>query len=490
MSSPSAGDLSDCALVERFLVQCDPAAFAALVRRHGATVLGVCRRVLGNHHDAEDAFQATFLVLARKARTITRREALGSWLYGVAYRVALKARADAGRRRKHERAAARQAEEPAVPAGTSEEVRPIVAEEISRLPNKYRWPVVLCYYEGKTYQEAARLLGWPAGTTAVRLARARARLRNRLAVRGVALSAAVVAGCLAEGAAWAAEGARLADATADAALRWLTDPAAAGVSTQVIALTEGVVKAMVLRDWKALVGVVLVLGMTLGSAGALWRFTTTPAAAADRPGEPDAGPGDRPPEGGAGSAIPPLALPGGAPLHTRIGLLNMQRVLKGAKHFQALQAELRARTKQAEAKLAVRKQELQKYQAAFNDATPAGRREEVTREIRRLKREIEDEQDEARAIVTRMTDDAVSRMYREVEDAANRLARARGLELVLFYTDAVTPADFYKPGNLQRKLSQPGALMPLYVAPGMDITESVIAALNQMRAPPQGPRLR
>src|SRR5215470_5427658 len=184
---------ADAQLLARFLASRDDFAFAALVRRHGPTVLGVCRRVLRHAQDAEDAFQATFLVLARKARSIARRGALGSWLYGVAYRVALKARDDAARRRRHERRAASRTEGQAACAEAGDAAGPVLDEEVNRLPDKYRQPVVLCYFEGKTYQEAARLLGWPAGTAAVRLARARELLRNRLTVRGVALSSAALA---------------------------------------------------------------------------------------------------------------------------------------------------------------------------------------------------------------------------------------------------------------------------------------------------------
>src|SRR5690242_8711204 len=237
------GDLSDRALLERFLAQRDAAAFAALVRRHGPAVLGVCRRLLHHAQDAEDAFQATFLVLVRKGRSIAKREAVGSWLYGVAYRVALKARADAGRRRHREEAAARAEAQPP-PDAARDDLRRVIDEEVNRLPDKYREPVVLCYFEGKTYQEAARLLGCPAGTASVRLARARELLRTRLGRRGVALSAVALAAWLAEGAAPAGEACLLAEATANAALRFAADPAAAGVSTHVIALTEGMVKAM------------------------------------------------------------------------------------------------------------------------------------------------------------------------------------------------------------------------------------------------------
>src|SRR5262245_28968650 len=228
---PSPGrDLSDGDLLESFLARCDGEAFAALVRRHGPTVLGVCRRVLRHTQDAEDAFQATFLVLARNARSIARRGALGSWLYGVAYRMALKARDDASRRRRHEHRAASRTEEQPACADTGDGVGPVLDEEVNRLPDKYRQPVVLCYFEGKTYQEAARLLGWPAGTTAARLARARALLHDRLVLRGVTLSSGALAVRLAEGTAAAADACLLAEATANAALGWLIDPATAAAS--------------------------------------------------------------------------------------------------------------------------------------------------------------------------------------------------------------------------------------------------------------------
>src|SRR5262245_51698530 len=234
IGSSSGRDLSDGDLLESFLARCDAEAFAALVRRHGPTVLGVCRCVLRHTPDADDAVQATFLVLARNARSIARPDALGSWLYGVAYRVALKARDDTLRRQRHEHRAANRTEEQAACADTGDAVGPVLTEEVNRLPDKYRQPIVLCYFEGKTYQEAARLLGWPAGTTAARLARARALLHNRLVLRGVALASGALAVRLAEGTTAAADACRLAEAMADAAVRWLTDPATAGVSIPVI----------------------------------------------------------------------------------------------------------------------------------------------------------------------------------------------------------------------------------------------------------------
>jgi RNA polymerase sigma factor (sigma-70 family) len=179
-------DLTDTQLLKRFARQKDEAAFAALVRRHGPMVLAVCRRVLHDAHDAEDAFQATFLVLVRKARFIARPELLANWLYGVAYRVAVKARANANRRSAHERRAGAMTSVGSAPERIGSELRAVLDAELSHLPEKYRAPLVLCYLEGKTNEQAARLLGWPTGSISGRLARARELLRERLVSRGLA----------------------------------------------------------------------------------------------------------------------------------------------------------------------------------------------------------------------------------------------------------------------------------------------------------------
>src|SRR5581483_9321050 len=163
---------TDAELLERFLASRDETAFEALVRRHGPMVLGVCRRILRDSHDAEDAFQATFLVLVRKAASVVPREQLGNWLYGVAYRTALKARTARARRRRHERRA--HALPAAAPAGESLDLRPLLDQHLERLPAAYRAAVVLCDLEGRTKREAARQLGVPEGTLSSRLARGRA----------------------------------------------------------------------------------------------------------------------------------------------------------------------------------------------------------------------------------------------------------------------------------------------------------------------------
>jgi RNA polymerase sigma factor (sigma-70 family) len=174
---------TDGQLLERFVHRRDGVAFATLLRRHGPMVLGVCRRVLRGGPDAEDAFQATFLVLARKAGTLGRPELLANWLYGVAYRTALHMRARSARRRLLEREAATMSASESEPDAGWQELRELLDDELQSLPEKYRAPLVLCYLEGLTNEQAARVLGWPAGSMSARLARGREMLRDRLTGR-------------------------------------------------------------------------------------------------------------------------------------------------------------------------------------------------------------------------------------------------------------------------------------------------------------------
>jgi RNA polymerase sigma factor (sigma-70 family) len=184
-----AGGPTDGELLRRFVEAHDETAFEALLRRHGPMVLGVCRRLLTGTHDVDDAFQATFLILLRKAHLIGDGERVGNWLYGVAYRVAVRARDQAARRRARQRMLTDLPAEEAQGPGADPEVRALLDEEVMRLPGRYREAVVCCYLQGRTQEEAARLLGWPKGTVATRLNRARALLRRRLVRRGLTLSA-------------------------------------------------------------------------------------------------------------------------------------------------------------------------------------------------------------------------------------------------------------------------------------------------------------
>jgi RNA polymerase sigma factor (sigma-70 family) len=287
-----AGDLGDEAgdarLLERFAEQCDQAAFAELVQRHGPLVLGVCRRVLRNDHDAEDAFQATFLVLAHKAGSIRKREALGSWLYEVAYHIALRARADDVQRRKREEEAGVMARaDGSTPEGQSE-LQPILDEELHRLPEQDRRLIVLCYLQGKTHHEAARELGWPHGSLSRRMGHALEMLRERLRRRGVLLAVGALAAALTAEATAAPVPATLLVPTVQAALLFATGKLAgtAAVSAPAARLAEGVLQAMFMTKLK--LGLVLALTLAVVAGAGVLAYQTLSAGPA--PAEAQAAP--------------------------------------------------------------------------------------------------------------------------------------------------------------------------------------------------------
>jgi RNA polymerase sigma factor (sigma-70 family) len=260
----SSEEGSDARLLDRFVRGRDEAAFAALMDRHGPMVMGVCRRVLRDAHAADDVFQATFLVLVRKAATLRRPHLLGNWLYGVAYRIALQARAAAAR----QPALGRQVED--MPAAEPvdekvwDELRPILDAEVNRLPEKYRAPVVLCHLQGKTYAEAARALGWAEGTVSGRLARARETLRKRLSQRGVTLSAAAVGATLCQKGS-AAVPAALAQATVRGALVAASGKVTAGlISAQAISLSQTALRVTLAVKLKVLAALHLLAVAGLG----------------------------------------------------------------------------------------------------------------------------------------------------------------------------------------------------------------------------------
>jgi RNA polymerase sigma factor (sigma-70 family) len=260
-SQETLKNVSDGELLRRFTAEHDETAFTVMVRRHGGTVLQVCRSLLHNHADAEDAFQATFVVLARQARAIRNKASLASWLYGVAYRTCLKARTAKATRKHHEAqvrpAAAGQAEDEL----TWREAQSILHHELARLPEKYQAPLVLCYLQGKRQDEAERLLGWRAGKLRSMLERARQRLRAGLARRGLGPCAILLA---AVGDAFAAPAPRnLVDSTARAAAALALRPGQAGlVSAQVLSLAETVIQTMPMRKFKLIAcGLVLLAGL-------------------------------------------------------------------------------------------------------------------------------------------------------------------------------------------------------------------------------------
>jgi RNA polymerase sigma factor (sigma-70 family) len=306
--APLTGALTDGQLLRSFAIDRDEAAFAALVQRHGPLVLGVCRRVLRHEQDAEDAFQATFLVLARKAASVRQGESLASWLYGVARRTALRARAAANRALPRGK---RLVPQPGPPAEASlRELQRLLDEEVGRLPEKYRAPFVLCCLEGHSRSEAARQLGWNEGTLSGRLALARQRLRQRLARRGVSLASVLCAVALGPGAN-AAVPVALAGATVEAGMQFAAGKAAGAVSVQAIALAEGGVRAM--SGARIKIATVLLLFLTLAGVGAglftLQALGGKPAEG-DRPeaGSPAAPAPDRPRADRYGDPLPPGAI--------------------------------------------------------------------------------------------------------------------------------------------------------------------------------------
>jgi RNA polymerase sigma factor (sigma-70 family) len=253
-----SGDRSDGQLLDVFARNQDPAALDALVRRYAPLVWGVCRRVLHDEHEAEDAFQGTFLVLVRRAAALDRRGSLANWLYTVAYHLALRARMQAARRRVEEKEAADMATfEPEEP---NWELNDVLDEELHRLPDKYRQPLVLCYLQGKTNEEAAQELGYPAGSMSRHLTRGRELLRERLSGRGVALSAAVLTTSLAE-TATAAVPPAVVNATIQAGLVYAAGHAAGALSPSAVALAEGLLRATAVSKIKVVAALVLALSL-------------------------------------------------------------------------------------------------------------------------------------------------------------------------------------------------------------------------------------
>jgi RNA polymerase sigma factor (sigma-70 family) len=302
VAAEGGGAVSDQQLLERFVRRRDEEAFAALVQRHGPMVLAVCRRVLGNPHDAEDACQAAFLILARKAASIRKQASVGSWLHGVAYRAAANLKRAIARRRRREAPVVDVPQ--AEPAEVSwREVRAVLDEELQRLPERFRAPLLLCCLEGKTRDEAAQELGWSVGAVRGRLERGRELLRARLTRRGVTLSAALLAALLTEKAVTAALPAGLVVTIVKAVL-----PSAAGrtaaqgvVSARVVALTEGVLRAMLMTRLKFVAAVLFVVGLAGVGIGVL----TSGVLTAQPPDDPTAAPGAAPEQDGRAADPPP-----------------------------------------------------------------------------------------------------------------------------------------------------------------------------------------
>jgi RNA polymerase sigma factor (sigma-70 family) len=274
MALPEEASLPDTQLLGRFIEQRDEAAFAALARRYGPMVMGVCLRVARNRQDAEDAFQATFLVLVRKAASIAARELLANWLYGVAYNTALKAKEAARKRRSREKQVAYMPEPATDGKKLWSDLLPLLDHELSRLPDKYRVPIILCDLEGKTHKEAARKLGCPDGSLSSRLSRARSMLAKRLGRHGLAVSGGTLATVLSQTAAPACVPAGVVFKTINGATLLAAGQAINSViPARVALLTEGVMKAMLLAKLKIAAVTVLLTSLACVGVGAVTRVT-------------------------------------------------------------------------------------------------------------------------------------------------------------------------------------------------------------------------
>jgi RNA polymerase sigma factor (sigma-70 family) len=265
-ASEEADQRTDAELLEQFRSHCDENAFTRIVERHGPMVFGVCRRLLGSSHEAEDAFQATFLVLVAQSKSIRSARSVAGWLYGIAQRIALKARAKAASRRFREREAANMRGTQAGGGANFQELRAALDQEIAALPEKYRTPIVLCYLEGKSYSQAARELGCLKDTLAKRLARARELLRGQLQRHGITLAVGGVAAALADLAAAAPLPALLTVKTVKAAAIAVAGKsvASAFVSAGALALAD---EAATMLGFKGKLALVMALALAIGGAG-------------------------------------------------------------------------------------------------------------------------------------------------------------------------------------------------------------------------------
>jgi RNA polymerase sigma factor (sigma-70 family) len=289
--------VSDGQLLDQFIENQDETAFAALVERHSRMVWGVCRRIVAHHQDAEDAFQATFLVLARKAMSIRPREMVANWLFGVAHRTALKAKTMAAKRSRREKQVTTMPEPEAAGPGSWGDLESLIDQELANLPDKYRIVIVLCDLEGKKGKDVARQLKIPEGTLASRLRTGRVMLAKRLARQGLALSGGALATVFAQNAASACAPTGLVSSTIKAATLTAAGKTAAAtlISANAAALMEGVIKAMLLTKLKTAIAVVLVLGMVALGGGLLAHHAAVgqqlPAAEREKSANQQAVPG-------------------------------------------------------------------------------------------------------------------------------------------------------------------------------------------------------
>ncbi|HKB04775.1 MAG TPA: sigma-70 family RNA polymerase sigma factor [Gemmataceae bacterium] len=388
VTPPAPPTGTDADLVRAFAARRDPAAFEHIVRRHGPMVLGVCRRVLRESTDADDAFQATFVVLVRKARSLRQPERLAGWLHQVAHRTARKLRA--ARAARH----GREGELFDVPAGESpaefvwRELRPIFDEELNRLPDKLRLPAVLCFLEGHSKGEAARALGWPEGTLSGRLHRAREKLRRRFAARGLTLSAGALAVALFDGVGAAAVPAPLLSSTISLA-------AAGGTGVPVaMALADGVVQAMFVTKVKAVAVAVLLAGMIGAGTGVVLV--------------PGSGPGEL--VAGQPKKDPPSKVPAPEGLETKQVNLQTTEIERGREKLVIANLQVKNATQSMQNETAKLRTLLQ---SRLDNLRTAAERETVAEQRQKLHVVIGETEAELKSLAVRSIEDRVRALLEE-----------------------------------------------------------------------------
>ena len=408
---------TDGQLLGAFVACRDGAAFEALLRRHGPMVLSVCRRVLGDAHGAEDAFQATFLVLVRKAAGLRSRDLVGNWLYGVAYRTAMKARAMNAKRRTKERQATELARSSDGQENwVSDELLGQLDRALGRLPEAYRVPVVLCELEGRSRKDVARALGLPEGTLSWRLAQAKKMLAKKLSRHGPALSAGAVAAVLSRGTASAALPAPLLKSTAKAGLQLASGQVLVGAAPpKVISLTQGVLKAMLLTKLKVAswaVGVVLLVGT--GAVGLSYQTAMAQTGPQPRTRFGVA-------QGPNVTPAPKVGRPAQDDLESlRLEIEALRRELRATKDLvKELQAEVRGK-KGADSRRDV--EELRRLDALKLEVDQRKRLDEMKLEAEKLHR-LEALRREAAAAKALRGENAAPDPLAQLEDAVKRLRR-------------------------------------------------------------------
>jgi RNA polymerase sigma factor (sigma-70 family) len=396
--------LADSRLLESFRANGDQAAFEILVKRHGPMVLGVCRRVIGNLHDAEDAFQAVFLVLAKKAASLARCDLIGNWLYGVAFRTALQARGRLSRRRSREVQVKNMPQSAVAPDYELHELHQLLDRELNKLNDKYRVPIVLCDLEGRPRGEVARLMKIPEGTLSSRLATARRCLACRLARHGLVMSAGVLAMALTQQAASAALRSALVSVSAKAAALTAAGQSVTGLlSAQVLALSQGALKTMLLHKLKVISLVCLGILVSGVGAGLGVPKLMAQSAAVAAPAGPPAQPSEarRPPA----DAIDPLD-----------GALLLNEQIQKHLHLSPNQInKIQAVSRDVDGKNDAKRQEMERIQKHI---------EELQQQVARLQQSINAEHEQ----VGKVRETIESERKRAVGKAAPEILSARAIQ--------------------------------------------------------------